>query len=86
MLGPGRWADRSELKQLVERRPTDMLHVNYHGQLTVNVDPEGADIRLNAVTTKLNTDHIHLQELLSTAQLDELSFFRVQFETFSCHP
>ena len=76
-----------ELTQLVERRPTDTLHVRSHSQLTVKVDPEGSDVGLkwNAIITELNTDHVDFQELLSTTQPNELSFVRVQFETVSCH-
>jgi len=49
---------------------------------------ERTDFRLtwNAVITELNTNQIDLEELLSTAQSNELRFFRVQFETISCHP
>ena len=58
-----------------------------HGQLTVKVDPEGADIGLkwNAIITKLNINHVDFQELLSNAQSNELTFNRVQFKTVSCH-
>ena len=59
-----------------------------HGQLTVEVDSEGADIGLkwNAVITELNVNNVDFQELLSTAQPNKLSFVRIQFETVSCHP
>ena len=34
----------------------------------------------------MNTDRVEFQELLSTAKTNELSFFRVQVGTISCHP
>ena len=75
-------------EQGLGERPTDTLHVGSHGQLTVKVDPKGADVGLlksNIIFSELNINHADFQELLSTTQLDKLSFVRVRFQTVSCN-
>ena len=80
--------DRSELTHNaadVQRRSADTLHVSSHGQLTVEVNSKEADVGLkgNVIITELNIRHVDFQELLSTAQPNELSSVRVQFKAVS---
>jgi len=71
--------DDSELAELVEWCTTDGLHVSPHRKLAVHAHIKVIDggLKSDNVTTKLNVVNINFQELLSSAQPDQLSFVGV---------